>query len=398
MTITTPLSTSGRYIVGADGNRVKLCGVNWAGAHQDLMVPGGLDFRNRHDIAAQIAAWGFNSVRLPFAGSTIQSASPVDPSTITANPDLAGMTPWQVYQAVVSALTGAGLAVIPNAHILYRGWCCSAQDTNGLWWNTNWSYATFLAIWQQVASTLAGNPLVVGYDIKNEPRVATINGHTYNPTWGDGNTQTDFAWLYKQIGNAILAIDPSALIICEGLNNAGDLTGVAAHPINLTIPNRVVYSIHDYPQGWPANESQSSYITSQHNNAGYVTVAGEPYTAPLWVGEFGVANDSMAAIGAGPMSYGNGLGAGPVSQPYENWWANFVAWAFTRADLDWCTWHLSGTHVQGTTPSTNQLQYNRGDRCWDGLFAQDWAGPANPAVIEALQSIMPALTGPGVAG
>lgn len=724
MPIVTPLSASSRWIIGADGNRVKLAGVNWAGAHEDAMVPGGLDFLNRNTIAEQIAAWGFNSVRFPFALRTVTSTGPVDPSAITANADLAGMTSWQVYQACVAALTAAGLMVIPNCHMLYSGWpvplttqiltrsgwkhhhevepdidqtlgrssdgtlrwtpilrvqskgqqkvvrfgsgrwstictpdhrwlvqqayprndkplewgpvktesahqawnskntprgiagarrlvltgyaeggksectpdearliawilgdgnltirgngshqayiaqsaskhaveiralvtrtgflssettrqtghgfevclfrlknamvrelwryldeglipfvltlsqesraawldawrkaegsdgtiaqnpgeqqevialsafmegylpqritgerhhgvrlmcspdlpnaktinngpnadwiyedagtadvwcpttglgswvakdengcifltgnCCSASDTNGLWWNANWPAGTFLSIWQQVATTFVGNPLVVGFDIKNEPRPATVSGHTYTPTWGDGNTQTDFRWLYQQAGDAILAINPNALIICEGTSNGGDLTGVAAHPVTLTVPNRVVYSIHDYPQGWPASESQTDYINAQHNSAGYVTVTGQPYTAPLWVGEFGLANDSMAAIGAGPMSYGTGIGAGPVSQTYGNWWSNFKAWAYTRADLDWCCWHLSGTHVQGTQPSTNTLQYNRGDRCWDGLYNQSWSGPANPAVIEALQAIQAPTMGPGV--
>lgn len=395
MTIATPLSTSGRYIVDKNGNRVKLCGVNWAGAHEDAMVCGGLDFRPRAEIAGQIAGWGFNSVRLPFAWSTLEAAGTVDPSTVAANPDMTQMTPWQAYQAVVEALTGAGLMVIPNCHLLYRGWCCSLQDTNGLWWNGNWTTGQFIANWRQVASTFASNPLVVAHDVKNEPRQSTINGTVYVPTWGDGNQQTDFRWLYQETGNAILASDPAALIICEGINGGGDLTGVAAHPVVLNTPDRVIYSIHDYPQGWPASEPQASYIAAQHNSAGYITVAGQPFTAPLWIGEFGVANDCMAALG-GPVSYGDGLGAGPVSQGYGNWWANFQAWAHVRADLDWCTWHLSGTHVQGTAPSTNQLQYARGDRCWDGLFAQDWQGPANPAVIEALQSIMPALTGPGV--
>jgi hypothetical protein len=33
MAIATPLSVSGRWITDANGNRVKLAGVNWAGAH-----------------------------------------------------------------------------------------------------------------------------------------------------------------------------------------------------------------------------------------------------------------------------------------------------------------------------------------------------------------------------
>ena len=66
----TPLSASGRWIVNADGQRVKLAGVNWPGAHEDDMVPSGLDYRDRNEIARQIAEWGFNSVRLTFAVRT----------------------------------------------------------------------------------------------------------------------------------------------------------------------------------------------------------------------------------------------------------------------------------------------------------------------------------------
>ncbi len=43
MGIATPLSTSGRFIVDANGRRVKLAGVNWIGAHMDDAVVAGLD-------------------------------------------------------------------------------------------------------------------------------------------------------------------------------------------------------------------------------------------------------------------------------------------------------------------------------------------------------------------
>ncbi len=392
MTIATPLSTSGRWIMDANGRRVKLAGVNWAGAHQDNMVPGGLDFLDRNIIAEQIAAWGFNSVRFPFALSTVQALTSVAGSQVAANPDLEGMTPWEVYLQCVNALTSAGLMVIPNCHLMYRGWCCSLSDTQGLWWNANWTYATFLSCWQQVATAFTGQPLVIGYDIKNEPRQATISGRQYNPTWGDGNQQTDFRWLYTQIGNAVLAIDPSKLVLCEGLNSAGNLQGVSAHPVTLTVPDRVVYSIHDYPQGWPSGETQAAYLSSQATNATYILSQG---IAPLWIGEFGVANDTLDALQSPAQGAGNGLGAGPVSRSYGNWWQNFLA-LMKQLDPDWCCWHLSGTHRLGTTPSTNQVQYLEGDRPWNGLYAQDWSGPASPAVIKALQSIMAPTMGPGV--
>ena len=64
---------------------------------------------------------------------------------LAANPDLRGSTPMQVYDACAAALTGAGLIVIPNRHMLFGGWCCAAEDNNGLWHNDDWPAAKFTA-------------------------------------------------------------------------------------------------------------------------------------------------------------------------------------------------------------------------------------------------------------
>ena len=254
----TPLSTSGRWIVDGNGQRVKLAGVNWPGAHEDDMVPSGLDYRDRNEIARQIAEWGFNSVRLTFAVRTLTVTGQANPGLLAANQDLLGQTPWGVFQAVVRALTGQGLIVIPNCHMLFAGWCCSTADNNGLWYNDNWPASRFQAAWQTIATAFAGNPLVAAYDIKNEPRNATIGGAVRTPTWGDGNTGTDFRLMYQQIGNLIHQHDPDALIICEGLSYAASLTGVPANPVRVTHPNKVIYSGHDYPWfGHAANQSQA---------------------------------------------------------------------------------------------------------------------------------------------
>lgn len=398
-TVATPLSVSGRWIVDANGVRVKLAGVNWAGAHEDNMVAGGLAFLNRNTIAEQVASWGFNSVRLTFSANTILSASPIPSSSVAANTDMVGMTPWQAYQAVASALTSAGVMVIPNMQSMYQGWCCALTDGNGLWWNGNWSYATVQAAWTTVVQAFAGNPLVVGYDLKNEPRQATISGTTYVPTWGSGTSGakgTDFQWFYTQLGNAIQVVDSTKLLICEGTNSASALNYAGTKPVAPTHAGKVLYSVHDYPQGWLSDMSYSTYSTTWQDNAAFLMTEGK---APVWVGEFGLANDSMAALGLAPVGAGNGMGAGPTTQTYGPWWSNFKQfWGQNGLDADWCAWHLSGTHVKGTQPSTNALQYNEGDRCWDGIYAQDWQGPASQAQLEQIQTLMPPLQGPGLAG
>ena len=106
-----PLSASGRYLVDAAGRRVRLAGVNWYGFHEDDGVAPGLDRTDRRALARRIALLGFNSVRLPFSLWMTEQAAPVPDRYLTANPDLSGATPLQVYDACVEALTGAGLIV-----------------------------------------------------------------------------------------------------------------------------------------------------------------------------------------------------------------------------------------------------------------------------------------------
>jgi len=355
------------------------------------MVPSGLDYRDRNEIARQIAEWGFNSVRLTFAVRTLTVASQANPGLLAANPDLAGHTPWGVFQAVVQALTGQGLIVIPNCHMLFSGWCCSTADNNGLWYNDNWPVTRFQAAWQTIATAFAHNPLVAAYDIKNEPRNATTGGTVRTPTWGDDNTGTDFLLMYQQTGNLIHQHDPDALIICEGLSYAASLTGVPANPVRLTHPNKVIYSGHDYPWfGHAASQSQPDYLNQMHANLGQVMDPGS-WQAPLWLGEFGVDNQSPSILDPG-IPHG---ASSPYNAGTANWWHNVTAW-LAQTDADWCYWHLGGTHVKGTEPVTNRLIYTKDDRCSSGVFAQDWQGPSSPYLLTALQELQPASSGPSV--
>merc|ERR1719223_686281 len=62
-----PLATSGKWVVDAQGNKVKLQCIAWFGAHQDRFANNGLDLVQIDELAADIAAKGFNCVRLPFS-------------------------------------------------------------------------------------------------------------------------------------------------------------------------------------------------------------------------------------------------------------------------------------------------------------------------------------------
>ncbi len=140
MPMEMPLSASGRFIVGADGRRVRLAGVNWYGFHEDDGVASGLDHIDRRVLARRIGLLGFNSVRLPFSLSMTEQVSPVPDDYLAANPDLSGSTPLQVYDACVEALTGAGLIVIPNCHMLDAGW--PVPETTQILTRSGWKHVT----------------------------------------------------------------------------------------------------------------------------------------------------------------------------------------------------------------------------------------------------------------
>ena len=375
LSIATPLSTSGRFIVDAHGKRVRLAGVNWYGASEDMGVPAGLDCVNRNTLAELIAKQGFNCVRFPFGLWMTEQTTPVADQYLLQNPDLNGSTPMQVYDACVKALTDQGLIVIPNCHLLDFGWCCSGGDTNGLWFNDRWETAKFTAAWQDFTRRYASNPLVAAMDIKNEPRPATLAAGTLNPAWGSNQEETDFAAMYTTVGNLIHEISPQLLIICEGLDYAGDLTGVASHPVKLAQPGKVVYSMHDYP--WPVhqNQTQAAYFEQMNKAGGYLLTEG---IAPLWLGEFGDNTSTLSSPGGG--------GA---------WWANVQAW-LKEYDIDWCWWALNPTHGQACAPGSSQEEYYWGQPEPYGLLTLDWSDVEYPAVVTALQAMMQPRTGPGI--
>jgi endoglucanase len=375
LAVATPLSTSGRYIVDAHGKRVRLAGVNWYGASEDMGVPAGLDCVDRNTLAQLIAKQGFNCVRFPFSLWMTEQTTPVADQYLLQNPDLSGSTPIQVFDACVKALTDAGLIVILNCHLLDFGWCCANDDTNGLWFNDRWPAAKFTAAWQAIARRYASNPLVAAMDIKNEPRQATVGGSNLGPGWGTA-AETDFAAMYTTVGNLLHQINPNLLIMCEGLNYAGDLTGVASHRIQLTEPNKVVYSMHDY--SWsdhPANQTQAEYIAQMNKNGGYILTEN---IAPVWVGEFGDGASTLSSPGGG-----------------GSWWANIQAW-LKEYDVDWCWWALNSTHGQSCTPGTNTIQYYWGAPEPYGLLTLDWTQIGYPAVLSMLQALMQPHSGPGV--
>lgn len=183
---TPPLSTRGRYIVDANGNRFRLRSGNWHGAsgtwegsgdvnddtkhhigQNSHTLPLGLQYIPINTILDLFESYGINSIRFPFSNEMIRDTTIVQDAWVAANPQFKGMTPLQVYDAVIAALTQRGFAVIINNHTNKSRWCCGVNDGNERW-NESQSYDQWVADWVTMVQRYKSNQRVVGADLYNE--------------------------------------------------------------------------------------------------------------------------------------------------------------------------------------------------------------------------------------
>lgn len=120
----------------------------------------------------------------------------------------------EVFDETIKSLTENGIMVVLNNHMSNAGWCCSLDDGNGLWFNPDYPEEKWIDILEKMTSRYEDNPMVVGNDLRNELREDHKNGKI--PTWGTG-LKTDWRKAATKAGNAIHAINPTQLILVEGL-------------------------------------------------------------------------------------------------------------------------------------------------------------------------------------
>lgn len=374
-----PLHTSTRFVVDRNGQRFKLAGVSWYGAESAMLTPDGLDVARLDAIAAQIRALGFNSVRLPWANEMVATNPVIPAEQLTANPDLQGKTALEVFDSVIAALGRQGIVVVLDNHRSRGDWCCDTAHGDGLWYTAEYPEEVWMAHWRAMTERYLSQPAVVGMDLRNEPRgqlAASAPAECLdcdNPSaacvcewsrWGSNvGTDRDWASAAERAGNAILAINPNLLIMVEGPDWAG-WVGASFRPIVLQTPERLVYSVHKYSFDYGGD--CAAWTTDMDNAAGYVLNPGMPYTAPLWLGEFGINhNDTTNA-----------------------WWTCIQQYIADK-DLDWSYWALNGTQGPG---------YGRTDGSVEGYGVLDttWSQPANTVHADQLRALQPARL--GVAG
>lgn len=371
-----PLHTQGRFIVGADGKRVKLAGVSWYGGEAPDLVPDGLQKNALEDIARLTAELGFNAVRLPWSNELYERNPVVDASHLSKNPALQGLTALEILDKVVEALTARGLLVILDNHRSRADWCCDTAHGDGLWYTAEYPEAQWLADWQGMVERYRQNPAVVGADLRNELRgqlaadapstctdcdTPTADCVCEWASWGDttGNNR-DWAAAAERAGNAIHEVNPDLLIMVEGPHWSSWL-GATYRPIALAVPNKVVYSPHNYQSMGGFEDDCVAYQAKLESQWGQVATKG---IAPLWIGEFGVNRND----------------------PENAWWACLREY-LSAADLDWSYWALNGTQGPGYGRTAGAAELF-------GVLNEEWSAAASAEHLAALQALAPATLSP----
>ncbi|MFJ3672080.1 cellulase family glycosylhydrolase [Streptomyces sp. NPDC090106] len=278
--------TSGRQILDAAGQPVRIAGINWFGFETSNHVVHGLWSRDYKSMIDQMRSLGYNTLRIPFSDDILKSGTVPDSIDFSGgkNADLQGLTSLQVLDRIVAYAGQDGLKVVLDRHRPDSG------GQSALWYTAAVPESTWIANLRALATRYLGQDTVIGIDLHNEP---------HDPAcWGCGDTALDWRLAAQRAGNAVLAVNPELLVFVEGVQTVGgvsgwwggNLMGVAQYPVQLDVANRVVYSAHDYAtsvaqQSWFSDPSFPANMPGIWDKYwGYIF---KQNIAPVWVGEFG---------------------------------------------------------------------------------------------------------------
>lgn len=207
-----------------------------------------------------LAAWGFNSVRLPMHYNLF--TLPIEEEPVQ------GEQTWlnkgfDMVDSLLSWCASNNMYLILDLHAApggqgYNAAICDYDPDKPSLWESEENRMKTVALWGTLAERYSDDPWLGGYDLINEPNWDLPGGVMLRE-------------LYEDITEAIRAVDTNHMIFIEGNWFANDFTG-------LTPPwdNNMAYSFHKY---WNFNDDPGSIQ--------WVLDIREQHDVPLWMGESG---------------------------------------------------------------------------------------------------------------
>lgn len=345
------LKASGKQIVNGNGEEVILRGIGMGGwmLQEGYMLETASFAGTQHEIVNTIqnlvgedatndfyeawranycqkkdvdsmAAWGFNSIRLPMHYNLFTLPIEDEP---TAGQDTWLDTGFLMIDSLLEWCEANKIYLILDLHAAPGGQGKDANisdydSTKPSLWESAENRRKTVALWKKLAERYANEPWIGGYDLLNEPNwdiddAGNVNGCSCN-------LNTTLWSFYKEIIKAIRTVDSNHLVIIEGNcwgNNYNGLSNIKTFDSNL------VLSFHKY---WNYNDASSI--------SGMITLRNT-HNVPLWLGESG-ENSNTWFTNAISLAEGSDIGwawwpykkigsvTGTVTIPKTTGWQNLL--------------------------------------------------------------------------
>jgi endoglucanase len=296
---------------------------------------------NKRDIDS-MAAWGFNSVRLPMHFDLY--TLPVDQEPV------AGQNTWlEKGFALTDSLLGwcraNHLYLILDLHATPGGQgndlpISDRHPEKPSLWESEANRSKTIALWRKLAERYANEPWIGGYDIINEPNWGFEDAADSRGTKETKNIP--LKQLMQDITKAIREVDKKHIIIIEGNGFGNNYNGILP-----AWDDNMVMSFHKY-----GNFTQVSSI--QH-----FLGLREKYNLPLWLGESG--------------------------ENSNNWYTNTIRMVEDN-DIGWAWWQLKKIGSNQPLEITVTPGYQAILDYWNGKGAAPSADDAWKALKELLHN------------
>ncbi len=346
------LHAEGSRLYDMNGNEVWLTGANWFGFNCGENCLHYLWSGDVDDMLESIADHGINLLRFPISTELLLSwmnGEPHEVSSVSANNDPyysinvdfcnedgSLKNSMEIFDVIMEKCKTYGLKVMvdihsPTAHN-------SGHNYNLWYYDANAGSADTMAIaadgtimttqhWIDTLVWLAdkykNDDTLIAYDLKNEPHGKGQEGSAA-AKWDDSTDENNWAYAATTCANAILEVNPNALIMIEGVEQyckdgispekgveyywgmpesqtdspyypgwwGGQLRGVREYPIQPeTGTSQIVYSPHDYgpsvyAQTWFDKDFTTQTLLDDYWYDTWAFVNAEEI-GPLLIGEWG---------------------------------------------------------------------------------------------------------------
>lgn len=352
------LHAEGSRLYDMNGNEVWITGANWFGLNCIEYSPHYLYAGDIDDMLQEVADRGINVIRFPISTELILSWMNGTPYQISAggmqavyNPPVdqddgnggvvkAGtygnlnkdfveadgktlITSDRGFDIILDKCKKYGIKAFIDIHSPHAD---NSGHNYNLWYGKETADGTMVTtdIWIDtlvwIADKYKNNDTLIGYDLKNEPHGKGPEGDKA-AKWDGSTDENNWAYAATKCANAILDVNPNALIFIEGVEQslsgaqAGDYWGIAdrrdnspyigawwggnfrgarEYPIDLGSDERnsqIVYSPHDYgpsvyAQTWFAKDFTTQTLLDDYWYDTWAYINAEDI-APELIGEWG---------------------------------------------------------------------------------------------------------------